>query len=98
MMDMIKSDYAKNNKQKHFGYCVQNKQYVDFIKRRTDIETVVRDYEEHYHAVSAWTVIYNTASVMPCTLLVHYYENRCGRLDLYSGIFLRNGRIRDCSL
>ena len=52
---------------------------------------MVRDLEKYHIAFAAWVVIYNTASSMPGALLVHYIEDRCWRMDLYSGIFLWNG-------
>ena len=63
------------------------------VKKEKGIETVVRDLAECHNAFAAWVVIYNTASSVPGALLVHYIEDRCWRLDLYSGIFLWNGRF-----
>lgn len=61
------------------------------MKKEKDIETVVRDLAECHNAFAAWAVIYNTASSVPGALLVHYIEDRCWCLGLYTGIFLRNG-------
>ena len=63
------------------------------VKKENDIETVVRNPAKRHNAFAAWTVIYNTASSVSGALLVHYLENRCWRMDLYSGIFLRTWRI-----
>lgn len=68
------------------------------MKKEKGIETVVRDLAECHNAFAAWVVIYNTASSVPGALLVHYIEDRCWRLDLYSGIFLWYGRLRNGSL
>ena len=63
------------------------------VKKENDIEAVVRNPAKRHNAFAAWTVIYNTASSVSGALLVHYLEDRCWRMDLYSGIFLRTWRI-----
>ena len=63
------------------------------MKKENDIETVVRNPAKRHNAFAAWTVIYNTASSVSGALLVHYLEDRCWRMDLYSGIFFRTWRI-----
>lgn len=52
---------------------------------------MVRNPAKRHNAFAAWTVIYNTASSVSGALLVHYLEDRCWRMDLYSGIFFGLG-------
>ena len=66
-------------------------------QKETDIETeaVVRDSEEHQPVIAAWIIVYNSSFTMPGIVLAAYFENRRGKLDLYSGIFFRDGRFRN---
>ena len=64
----------------------------------TGFEAVDKYVEKSYHADTAWPFLYHAASDVSGAVLVAERSHGRGRLGVHSGIFLRDGWLRNGGL
>ena len=64
----------------------------------TGFEAVDKYIKKSYHADAAWPFLYHAASDVSGTVLVADSPHGSGRLGIYPGIFLWDGRLRNGGL